>query len=181
MHIIEGSRQEYLVYINKKQDDLKLSLENVTFFRTSLNPSDKEMKKMAYYKLEAAHIKKMKSKKYYDLPAGIEHEIVGDVPIIFLENSGVIEQLAYGFRRETKQGLSLHYSHHKQHGWKFEVIFSSGRARDLIGQFQLSNKEFIDIKRTANSEAKIDVPNVGVFKLGPFMLFLNSKIRESII
>ena len=115
------------------------------------------------------------------MPSGIDHEIVGDIPINLLEKHGVIERLAHGFHNETKKGLALHYSHDKKLGWKFEIIFSSGKSKDLIGQFYISNKEFIDIKRTGNSEAKLDIKDIGIFKLGPFILFLNSKIRENIV
>lgn len=180
IHIIKSAQATYLDFLSHKQEDLKQALENVTFFRTNLNPTEKEMQKMALFKLETTHLKKMKAKKMYDMPAGIEHEIVGDVSISYLEQVGVIEKLTYGFRRETKQGLNLHYSHSKDSGWKFEVIFSSGKNKDLIGQFQLDNKEFIDVKRTANSEARLEVKEIGVFKLGPFIMFLNSKVRENI-
>jgi hypothetical protein len=51
----------------------------------------------------------------------------------------------------------------------------------LIGQFSIRNKEFLDLKRTANSEAKLEIDHVGTFRLGPFIIFLNSKMRELIV
>ena len=39
-----------------------------------------------------------------EIPIGICHEIVGDIPIVTLEKLGIIKQLEYGFRRDTKQG-----------------------------------------------------------------------------
>ena len=38
------------------------------------------------------------------MPTDICYEIVGDIPIATLEKLGIIEQLEYGFRRDTKQG-----------------------------------------------------------------------------
>lgn len=179
--IIIDTQQIYLNYLITKEKDLKLAVENVTFFRTNLNPTEKEIKKMAYFKLEKTHLKELKSKKLSHMPAGIEHEIVGDIPIALLEKNGVVDRMLHNFDQKIKKNLYMHYSHDKKTGWKFEIIFSTDKIKDLIGQFFISNKEFIDIKRTATSETLLEVKGIGSLKLGPFILFLSSRIRQNIV
>ena len=97
------------------------------------------------------------------MPTGICHKIIGHIPIVTPEKLGVIERLEYGFRRDTKTGLILHYSHSRALGWNFEVIFTKGSNKDLVSQFSITNQQFLDIKRITNSETKHEVKNVGVF------------------
>ena len=65
-----------------------------------------------------------KKQKILEMPTGIFHENIGDIPIITLEKLSVIERLEYGFRRDKKQ--ISHYSHSRALGWNFEVIFTKG-------------------------------------------------------
>lgn len=116
VHFIKNAQKDHLEFLRQKEIDLKLSLENVTLFRTNLDPTEKEMKKMAFFRLEKTHLTEIKKKKLHDMPLGIEHEIVGEVSIVFLEKIGVLERIAYGFSRDTKRGLNLHYSHSKTEG-----------------------------------------------------------------
>ena len=99
------------------------------------------------------------------MPTGICHEIIGDIPIVTLEKLGVIEKLKYGFRRDAKIGLISHYSHNRALEWNFEVIFTKDSNKDLVSQLSITNQQFLDIKGTTNSEAKLEVKDVGVFKL----------------
>lgn len=180
-HIIKSALQAFLIYLEEKESDLKLCIENVTFFRTNLNPTEKEMKDMAYFKLEKKHQSVLKSRRLQDMPGDIVHDIVGDIKISDLESYGVIDTLTFAFGKDIKRDLFLHYSHDKIQGWKFEVIFYAGKTKDLIGNFSLSNKDFIDIKRTANSEAKREIKGIGTLRMGPFIMFLNSRMREQIV
>jgi alpha-tubulin suppressor-like RCC1 family protein len=178
---IESSQSTYEDLLNNKLLDLKTCLDDITFFRTKLKPDEKEIKKMAYFKLEQLHEKNIKNKKIRELPPDVSHNIVGSIPMTLLEENEVIERMAYGFKRSGWKGLNLHYSHDKQRGWHFELIYRKGKTQDLIGQFDLSNERFIELKRTANSEAFFDVPQVATFRLGPFIIFLNSRIRQQIL
>lgn len=181
VHHIVGAQEQYFEILREKEKDLTTALDNIVNFRTTLHPTEKEMKKMAYFKLEQTHFKEMKKRKILDLPADIEHDIAGNVSIGLLEANGVLERLEHGFRRDTRQALNLHYSHHKLKGWHFEIIFNKGDNTDMVGQFDISNQDFFALKRAANSEAKLDIPNIGTFKLGPFIIFLNSRMRRQIV
>jgi hypothetical protein len=181
LHNIEAAWRTHVKYLEMKEGDLTAAVENVKFFRTNLNPTEKEMQKMAYFKLENTHISLMKKRKVNDMPADIEHRIVGDIPVTLLEKYGIIERLAFGFRADVKESLSLHFSQDREAGWNFEVILNVGKSKDMIGTFSIPNKDFLELRRTANSEAKLEVKGVGVFRLGPFVLFLNSRIREQVV
>lgn len=178
---IENSQSSYIELLNSKLIDLQISLDDITFFRTNLKPDQKEIKKMAYFKLEQLHEKNIKSKRIRELPPDISHNIVGSIPMTLLEQNEVIEKMAYGFKRSGWKGLNLHYSHDRQKGWHFELIYRKKKTQDLIGQFDLTNERFIELKRTANSEALFEVPQVATFRLGPFIIFLNSRIRQQIL
>ena len=112
------------------------------------------------------------------MPTSICHKIIGHIPIVTPEKLGVIERLEHRFRRDNKTRLISHCSHSRALGWNFEVIFTKSSNKDLVAQFSILNQQFLDIKRITNSEAKHEVKDVGLFKLGPFILFLNSKTRE---
>ena len=181
VHIIEDAQSAYLQYLDGKIEDLETCVNNVKLFKTSLNPNQKEMKNMAIFKLQEKHLQMMKNKKLDDLPTDVRHQIVGDVKVKVLEKFGVIDKLAHGFKAGTVEHLWMHYSNDRNSGWKFEVIFAKGRVKDMIGSFVISNEEFIDVRRTANSESKLEVPGVGTIRLGPFIIFLNSRIREQVV
>ncbi|CAG9322858.1 unnamed protein product [Blepharisma stoltei] len=181
IHHITAAQEEYFHNLREKEKDLTAALDTIANFRTSLHPNEKEMKNMSYFKLSQTHNLVMKKRKILDLPADVQHDVAGNVSIVTLENNGVIERLEYGFRKDTKNSLELHYSHHKKKGWHFEIIFNQGESSDMIGQFNLSNEEFLNLKRSANSEAKLDIPNIGTFRLGPFIIFLNSRVRKQVV
>ena len=179
--VIESKFEEYLRYLVGKTEDLRESIDNVKNFRTSLGPSEDEAKKMAFFKLKKIHLSKLKKTNLNNLPFDLEHKIVGDIEVELLIKYGVIEKLSYSFQSTVVPYLFIHYSNDPESGWRFELIYSKGSTKDLISHFTFSNQYFLEIRRTANSESKLEIPKVGTFKLGPLMLFLNSKIREQVI
>jgi hypothetical protein len=181
VHFIEDAQSEYLEFLMNKKKDLETCIENVKLFKTCLNPTQKQMKDMAFFKLQKKHEQNLKNKDISELPPDVKHQIVGDVRVDVLQKYSVIERLAHGFKSNISRDLWLHFSNDRRFGWKFEVIYVRGKTKDMIGSFSLNNQEFIDIKRTANSEARLEVPGVGTFKLGPFVLFINSRIREQVV
>ena len=100
-----------------------------------------------------------------EMPNGICHEILVNIPIVTLEKTRYYWKAWVWVQKRYKTGLISHYSHKRAIEWNFEVIFTKDSNKDLVSQLSITNQQFLDIKGTTNSEAKLDVKDVGVFKL----------------
>ena len=181
IHQIQLEHHKYLETTQLKQQELQMVLENITEFKTNLKPSKKELNKMAFFKLKKKHQYLIQKQQVNELSSEVSQEIAGDISLKFLLQKQVITNLAFAVRGKTISQLFLHYSHTSDLGWKFEVIFKNSSSQNLIGHFTISDKNYLELKRTANSEAEFVVPNLCTFKLASLVIFLNAHVRKQVL
>lgn len=174
---LNNAKDLYLDFCRTQIGDLETALSNISTFRLNVRPTEKELKQLTQAKLLGLHLKNLQHRNVQHLPNEVKHDIVGSVAVRDLERFAILEQLTASYNLSQKKSMELHYSHSRNNGWHFELIYKNRAGQDLLGQFNMTNEQYLDLKRIANSEATTEIPGLGRFRTGPLVIFLNSKIR----
>ena len=174
---LNNAKDLFIDFYKTQRTDLSQALSNITSFRLNVRPNEKELKLLTQTRLLGLHLKNLKHRDVQHLPNEVEHDIVGSICIRDLEKLCILSHLEASYTVSQREKMHFHFSHSRSSGWHFELIYSNRAGQDLLGQFNLSNEQYFDLKRTANSEAETSIPGLGTFRTGPFVIFLNAKIR----